>query len=390
MNNAAGVGGGGAGAGPGQGRAVEQKKWTILHNYLYQIYAISPKHKAAFHLEDSDIQYEESLGVDVWQLNKNNEVVKNKKTQVRAITNFGGKLFQSEWAMKKPDTKEDIAIKITEYINTGAVLGGLGWVSAAALTLQVLPGQFWWQRERAALGLDKKNKKTKTAQERRRKKLFDMYPKFFADKMWCCTCKVLNFVQHESCHRCNKNKKDCMEEQKQIEEEKNNIGVLDLERTGLGHQEVSLIKMLVLDKLSHSQATPLSVGIVTLTPEMLVTDECEIYVLPDENSPWPDPKKNSYNTVKFHHLYIEKDKKGVRKMYKLGSRKPLPAVSEKEAVNQFMDYIKKHRIDRVLFHGKDHISLRPFLSKQVNKRLKMKKTMLTGMVSIHLPPFIPP
>ena len=181
-----------------------------------------------------------------------------------------------------------------------------------------------------------------------------------------------------------------MEEQKQIEEEKNNIGVLDLERTGLGHQEVSLIKMLVLDKLSHSQATPLSVGIVTLTPEMLVTDECEIYVLPDENSPWPDPKKNSYNTVKFHHLYIEKDKKGVRKMYKLGSRKPLPAVSEKEAVNQFMDYIKKHRIDRVLFHGKDHISLRPFLSKQVNKRLKMKKTMLTGMVSIHLPPFIPP
>ena len=68
-------------------------------------------------------------------------------------------------------------------------------------------------------------------------------PGYFRDLFWNChSWRVLNYEKFSSCHRCGVLKQEA-------ERKEGNIGILDIERTGKGNQE----------------ATPLSIGIVTVT-----------------------------------------------------------------------------------------------------------------------------
>ena len=52
-------------------------------------------------------------------------------------------------------------------------------------------------------------------------------------------------------------------------------------------------------------------------------------------------------------------KKGVCK----GEDKLLPAVSEKEALDQFLGFCQKHDTDAIVYHGEDHRTLKPWLQR---------------------------
>ena len=84
--------------------------------------------------------------------------------------------------------------------------------------------------------------------------------------------------------------------------------------------------------------------------------------MPEEVGRWPDPTRHSYSTKHNNHLYIQ-NKAGTRKLYKLDSKEPITTVTEEKAVEMFMEYVKSNKIDTILFHGEDHLSVRPFLAK---------------------------
>ena len=141
--------------------------------------------------------------------NRNEKKVNIRPSEHQAAVTFAGTAFCSKWYGTKDDAKEDIADQVIQHINNmtydGAVLADLGRVECDNTpSLQVQPGQLWWEGELKALGLHKKkNKKSKGAHENRRKKLLDRYPCYFRDAFWNChSCRVLNYKKYSSCHRC--------------------------------------------------------------------------------------------------------------------------------------------------------------------------------------------
>ena len=313
---------------------------------MRKISLLGEKYAAVFTLRKNDVQYTRRNSEKVAGTNIHGERVINRSAENQAAVTFAGTAFFSSWYGTRDEAKEDIAVQVIQFINNmtfdGAVLAELGRVECTNTpSLQVNPGQLWWEVELQALGLTKKNnKKSKAAHANRRNKLLKRYPGYFRDLFWNCqSCRVLNYEKYPSCHKCGGLKEEA-------ERKEGNIGILDLERTGKGHQE----------------ATPLSIGIVTVTPQGEVTNEKEIFILPEEGGRWPDPTLHSYNTKNIHHLYIQK-KGGTRKLYKLGSKEPITTVTEEKAVEMFMEYLRRNKIDTILFHGEDHLSLRPFLAK---------------------------
>ena len=59
------------------------------------------------------------------------------------------------------------------------------------------------------------------------------------------------------------------------------------------------------------RSTPISIGVVMSLPNGKIKEK-EIFIIPDENSPWPAP--SWYVTKKIHRMYI----KG-RKLMRLGT-----------------------------------------------------------------------
>ena len=328
------------------GAAVEQGgaggghlPWTLLHNTLIQIQKLSDRHRDMFKLSVGELTFHQKQGV----------VDNPSRIVVKGEVHFLQRTFFSGWQLNQQEVKHDLASQILEYVNNltfdGAVLGVIGRVQGTShCTLQSHPGQFWWQEElaRAGLGMKRKKKKSVAARERRRKVLKNKFPSYFRNVFWSCGgCKSLNYSKYDSCHNCKKGK----EQEKKLPEE-TYIAALDMERTGRGQVE----------------ATPISIGLATISLGGEVANEQEIFILPDEGE-WEDPHRNSWITKNKHRMYIER-RGGVRQLFKLGEREPLPAVTEQEGVRILLEYVRSNKISKVLYHGEDHKSLRPFIRKQ--------------------------
>ena len=246
-----------------------------------------------------------------------------------------------KYSVTNKETKREAKMELaTQLVQVFDGLGGLdsvtcpGTSSLPARTAHKEGGKLWW--ELAKESRKKANRKTVNAVYNARDKLLAKNFKRFSQVLVRCaseSCGVLSWRENEKCSKCHEPlEKGAVSKKKKV------VAYTDVERTD-----------------GDVRSTPISIGVVVSLPNGKLIEK-EIFVIPDENSPWPAP--SWYCTKKIHRMYI----KG-RKLMKLGdsAQKPviLPTVSEKEAAQQFVDILKEHQVDILVFHGEDQRTIRP-------------------------------
>ena len=112
------------------------------------------------------------------------------------------------------------------------------------------------------------------------------------------------------------------------------------------------------------RSTPISVGLVVKVGKKVI--EKEIFVLPDADSEWKLPSRDSWICRNKTGLFF-KGQANSRKMYKRGNRMSedelLPAVSEMDAVHQMLEFLDTYKTSTIVFHGEDEKCLIPWLEK---------------------------
>ena len=182
----------------------------------------------------------------------------------------------------------------------------------------------------------RKKKKGKGSVLKSRENLLNKNRTRFSKILSRCNCGVLNLKWHTNCSGCSA----LIRKEEHIA---NNVVYLDLERCE-----------------GNLMSTPISVGLAKIGMDKIL--EKEIFVIPEKDTPWKLPSRNSYLCREITSLYYKGSKmykKGVCK----GEDKLLPAVSEKEALDQFLGFCQEHDTDAIVYHGEDHRTLKPWLQR---------------------------
>ena len=191
------------------------------------------------------------------------------------------------------------------------------------------------RKGKTCLNTFRKKKKGRGAVLRSREKLLNKNFGRFENVMIRCECGTLNMKFYNTCSKCSGKLK--------IKQET----YLDVERCE-----------------GNMRSTPISVGAVVKVGKKVI--EKEIFVLPDADSEWKLPTRDSWICRNKTGLFF-KGQGNSRKMYKRGIRMSedelLPAVSERDAVNQMLEFLHSFKVSTIVCHGEDEKSLIPWLEK---------------------------